>query len=151
MAQGAKKMGAKAPGAEAPRPATEEGAKKKDAVYTRGRDWAIIEHHFNNKVYYYVRTYESERSLAEKLAEAFEKAAERGLTEKVSVVYTRWYEKKRLLLGFYRNTLILKVPDYISYMRVKRMLNVAEDVARRLYGDAAVDAAAEEEDDGAPE
>jgi len=139
------KKGAQAPGAEAPRPATEEGAKKRDAVYMRGRDWAVVEHQYNNRVYYYVRTYESERPLADKLAEAFEKAAQRGLTDKVSVVYTRWFKEKRAQIGFYKNTLIIKIPDYISYMRLKPLLDAAEAVARKLYGDAVVDAAAEEE------
>jgi len=145
MAGKARKTGAQAPGAQAPRPATEEGARKKDAVYIRGRDWAIIEHHYAGRVYYYVRTYESERSLAEKLAEAFEKASQKGLTDRVSVVYTRWYKKKRAQLAFYKNTLIIKVPDYISYMRLKWLLGVADNVARLLYGDAAVDLASEEE------
>jgi len=151
MADKAKKTGAQAPGAAAPRPATEEGAKKKDAVYMRGRDWAIIEHYYAGRVYYYVRTYESERSLAEKLAEAFEKASQKGLTDRVSVVYTRWFKKKRAQLAFYKNTLIIKVPDYIAYMRLKWLLGVADNVARLLYGDVAVDVAAEEEPEEAPE
>jgi len=145
MAAKARKGGAHAPGAEAPGPAKEQGAKTKDAVYMRGRDWAVVEHQFNNRIYYYVRTYESERGLADKLAEAFEKAAQKGLTDKVSVVYTRWFREKRAQIGFYKNTLIIKIPDYISYMRLKPLLDAADAVARKLYGDAAVDAAAEEE------
>jgi len=145
MAGKARKTGAQAPGAAAPGPAKQQGAEKKDAVYMRGRDWAIIEHHYGGKVYYYVRTYESERSLAEKLAEAFEKASQKGLSNKVAVVYTRWFKKKRAQLAFYKNTLIIKVPDYIAYMRLKWLLGVADNVARLLYGDAAVDTAAEEE------
>jgi hypothetical protein len=146
-----RKVGAQeAPGA-APRPATEEGAKKKDVVYMRGRDWAIVEHQYNNRVYYYVRTYESERSLADKLADAFEKAAQKGLTDKVSVTYTRWFREKRAQIGFYKNTLIIKVPDYLSYLRLKPFLETADAVARKLYGDVAVDVAAEEEAEESPE
>lgn len=140
-----KKAGPQAPGAPAPRPATEEGAKKHDVIYMRGKDWAIVEHEFQGRKYYYVRTYESERGLAEKLAEAFEKAAEKGLTDRVAVVYTRWYKEKRAQVGFYKNTLIIKIPEFISYMRLKSLLAVVDNVARALYGDAAVDAAADEE------
>lgn len=140
-----KNTGPQAPGAAAPRPATEEGAKKHDVIYMRGKDWAIVEHEFQGRKYYYVRTYESERGLAEKLAEAFEKAAEKGLTDRVAVVYTRWYKEKRAQLGFYKNTLIIKIPDFISYMRLRALLSVADGVAKALYGDAAVEAAAEEE------
>lgn len=140
-----KNAGPQAPGAAAPRPATEEGAKKHDVVYMRGKDWAILEHEFQGRKYYYVRTYESERGLAEKLAEAFEKAAEKGLTDRAAVVYTRWYKDKRAQLGFYKKTLIIRIPEFISYMRLKALLAVADSVARALYGDAAVEAAAEEE------
>lgn len=140
-----KNVGPEAPGAAGPRPATEEGPKKHDVIYMRGKDWAIVEHEFQGRKYYYVRTYESERGLAEKLAEAFEKAAEKGLTDRVAVVYTRWYRDKRAQLGFYKNTLIIKIPDFISYMRLRSLISVADSVAKALYGDAAVEAAAEEE------
>jgi hypothetical protein len=161
-----KRAGEKPAGARvAPRPATEEGAeinvevknaapppaeekkvdKAKTAVYTRGKDWAIVERIWQDRAYYQVRTYESERSLPEKLAEAFEVAAKKGLTEKVPVVYTRFFRDKYAQIGFYRNTLIIKIPEYISYLRVKWLLDVAEKTARLLYGDAAVDVATEEE------
>lgn len=132
--------------ADAPAASTKEsGAKKHDVIYMRGKDWVIAEREFQGRKYYYVRTYESERGLAEKLAEAFEKAAEKGLSDRVAVVYVRWYKDKRVLLGFFKNTLIIKIPDYISYMRLKALLETADKVARALYGDAAVEAASEEE------
>ena len=164
--KGIKRGAEKAPGVEAASgPATEREAgaaaevknaaaymkedKKADAaktaVYMRGRDWAILERTWRGRVYYQIRTYESERTLADKLAEAFTKAAEKGLTDKVAVTYTRFFRDKYAQVGFYKNTLIIKMPDYISYLRVKWLLDVADKVARSLYGDVAVDTAAEEE------
>ena len=117
----------------------------KTSVYMRGKDWAIVEKTWHGRVYYQFRTYESERSLPDKLVEAFTKAAEKGLTDKVAVTYTRFFKDKYAQIGFYKNTLIIKIPDYISYMRVKWFLDVADKVARGLYGDVAVDTVAEEE------
>ena len=119
--------------------------KAKTAIYMRGRDWVILERTWRGKVYYQVRTYESERSLVDKLVEAFTKAAEKGLTDKVAVTYTRFFKDKYAQLGFYKNTLIIKIPKFVSYLRVKWLLDLADKVARGLYGDVAVEMAAEEE------
>ena len=121
-------------GAAEPGPATEQGSNTPRRAVVRGRDWAIIEHEYKGRKFYDIRTYESERGLVEKLAEAFEAAVDKHLNENRSITYTRWFADKYVKVALINRNLIIQIPEFISYRRIAGFLKAVENVARHLYG-----------------